>query len=349
MNRKPVFTVPMRTQVNFKSKFGQKTLCGDGSQTGPTFTAGQACAYSCVYCYVDSMQTKMVDYFKRHGVVYGEDGHFGMVIRNENAAVRIWEQLQKHPIAEREKHKVIYASPKVDVAANMELVQETVEICKVILGLTRWDIRLLSKSNLLPKVAQGLYEWYDKRNPRGETTIDDDPKVRVIYGVSTGTLDDKLCKAIEVGTPLVSKRIESLHWLQDNGYRTFGMICPSLPQADGTEKSYGLFAHAMYHAIRADRCEEVWAEPINLRGKSFTNTVAALEANGFAAEAKAVAQVSANKQAWEEYARQTFLGHARMPYRQGQLRFLQYVDNSNRDWWKDRVKDGAVLLGKEAN
>lgn len=130
----------------------------------------------------------------------------------------------------------------------MTLVKETVEVCKLILEHTNWQIRLLSKSNLLPSLAH---------------MIDDQWKHRMIYGVSTGTLDDKLAKAFERGTALVSKRIESLHQLQDEGYRTFGMICPSLPQ-----DNYDKFAKEITRAIRVDKCEHVWAEVINLRGKS---------------------------------------------------------------------------------
>lgn len=65
---------------------------------------------------------------------------------------------------------------------------------------------------------------------------------RLIFGFSTGTLDDRVAKAFEAGTALVSKRLESLHWLQDRGLRTFGMICPSLP--------YDRFSREICDAIR---------------------------------------------------------------------------------------------------
>lgn len=39
----------------------------------------------------------------------------------------------------------------------------------------------------------------------------------ISFGFSTGTVDDRVAQAIETGTPLVSKRLESLHWLQDRG------------------------------------------------------------------------------------------------------------------------------------
>jgi DNA repair photolyase len=321
MNGKPVFTVPARTIINFKSGFGHKLLCDD-----MTFTTGSACAYSCSFCYVESMQRKQQEWFKEHGVEYPEAGHAGVVIRNENPIEIARKQIQSKPEAFRKSPKVIYSSPKVDVAANMDLVRETVEMCKLILANTAWHIRLLSKSNLLPKIAQAL----------SEPVIHDQGKARVIYGVSTGTLDDKLAQAFEEGCPLVSKRIQSLHWLQDNGFRTFGMVCPSLPDEGG----YKQFASNCEQALRYDRCEHVWAEVINVRGESFVKTAAALMGGGYSDKAAELTNVYHNKQAWEEYARGTFLAHKQFCPPE-KLRFLQYVTKDTEQWWS---QPGVVKL-----
>lgn len=323
MNGKPVFTVPARTVVNFDSRFDKKLLCD-----GLTFTAGQACVYSCVWCYVGAMARKQQEWFQQHGVVYPPGGHCGVVIRNASPVETARRQIQSKPEEFRRAKKVIYASPKVDVAGNMELVRETVAMCRMILSETNWDIRLLSKSNLLPKIAQALSEW----------DIHDRGRARVIYGVSTGTLDDPLAAAMEQGTPKVSKRLAAIRWLQDNGYRTFGMICPSLPMED-----YAGWARDMAQAIRADRCEQVWAEVINLRGDSLANTVAALDAAGFTRESARMYDVMTNPAAWERYARDTFLAHV-PNYRPGQLRFLQYVTKATLPWWEPQRAQGAVLL-----
>jgi DNA repair photolyase len=337
MGGKPVFTVPAKTVINFKSKFDKKLLCD-----GITFTAGSACVYSCAFCYVEDMMRKQQEWNSKHGVT---GDHFSHVVRRANAVEIARKQLLSKgyvrngkPFFRGEK-KVIYASPTVDVAANMELVKETVEICKVILELTNWDIRLLSKSNLLPKVAEALEKWsaHGHQNP--------DSKSRIIYGVSTGTLDDRIARAFEQGTPLVSKRIESLHWLQDNGFRTFGMICPSLPQED-----YIQFAKEIYQAIRGERCEGYWTEVINLRGESFDRTVKALKDSGFNHDAGELREVSLNKLAWEAYARATFSAHAEVlrgqksPDGAPKLKHLQYVTKDTRDWWAARQNEGAILL-----
>jgi DNA repair photolyase len=321
MNGKPVIWVDAKSVINFKSNFSHKLLCD-----GLTFSSGSSCGYSCSFCYVEDLMRK-----NPHRIDNPKD-HTKLVIRRRQPVEIVKEQLTKAngepKFLNEEDRRVIYASPLVDVAANMELARETVEICKVILELTNWEIRLLSKSNLLPKIAESLSGY----------------RSRMIYGVSTGNLDDRLAAAYEQGTPKVSKRIESLWWLQDNGYRTFGMLCPSLPL--GSDPDYDRFAVDCAKAIRADRCEHVWAEVINVRGESFERTKTALKEAGFNAEAGWLEAVTYDKLAWEAYARKTFEAHAKVYQSQpGKLRFLQYVNKASQaEYWDKQVPRGAVLL-----
>jgi hypothetical protein len=122
------------------------------------------------------------------------------------------------------------------------------------------------------------------------------------------------------------------------------MICPSLPQND-----YDCFSRDVCAAIRADRCEHVWAEVINLRGQSLTRTIDAMRRAGLDEDADRLHDVSGKgaDQRWEEYARMTFEAHAKhVPA--GKLRFLQYVTPSSAEWWASREAEGAVCLGKSA-
>lgn len=320
MNGKPVVTVPAKSIINFESGFRHKLLCD-----GPTFTAGTACPYSCTFCYVEELMRKC-PHLK--GV---QLKHWQVVIRRAGAAVAMKAQLTDRrgnpKFKDRADTRVIYASPLVDIAANMDLVRETIELCKIILELTYWQIRLLSKSNLLPFIARELDRFPELH-----------ARERVIYGVSTGTLDNKLAASIEQGCPLVSRRIDSLHCLQNLGYRTFGMVCPSLPQSD-----YAKFSADILSAIRAERCEDVWAEVINVRGDSMTRTVQGLAESGFLAEAVAVQKVSNDEAAWEDYACKTFEAHATI-CPPGKLHFLQYVTTRSRPWWEQQQSRGAVVL-----
>lgn len=316
MNGKPVLEVPAKSVLNLDSGFVHKLLCD-----GPTFSAGSACAYSCTFCYVP-------DLMRKNPHLRGVEDHASVVIRRAGAVEAIRQQLLRADGSRRfpdpNDNRVVYASPLVDVAANMDLVRETVEICKEILRHTDWQIRLLSKSSLLPKVAEGIPDAWAHR---------------MIYGVSTGTLDDALASAFEVGCPRVSKRVESLHWLQDRGFRTFGMVCPSLPHKD-----YTRFAIEMAFALRPEKLEHVWGEVINVRGDSMTRTTGALRAAGYDWEAMELQHLSEDKPAWEAYARATFDAHAAVYSGTGKLRFLQYVTAASKPWWKEQEPRGAILL-----
>lgn len=333
MNSKPVLYRDAKTVLKTDAEaFGEKLLC-DGLILNP----GDACAYSCAFCYVGPMMRHHTPpVLLAHKERTGELLEFSdAVIRRKDSVKILLGQLlkssggRKYP--DDQDHRVVFSSSTVDVAANLELLRETAELCNRILELTGWQIRLLSKSHLLPKLVE-------------DEMIPGKYHHRLIFGFSSGTMDDRVARAFEKGTALVSRRIKSLHWLQDNGFRTYGMICPSLPQDD-----YRRFSEEACEAIRVDRCEHVWAEPINVRGESLVRTLAALKSAGLDEDAGRLAAVSGkgHGEAWEEYSRQTFLAHARnIPAEK--LRFLQYIDGKTADWWSGQRKHGAVLLGKTA-
>ena len=346
INHKPVIMRPnARTVLNLKSRaFAEKLLCDRSAENdGVTVNPGDACPFTCNFCYVETQVTKFIkphlDKLNEERRGRGETAltFEQVVIRRPDAVGLLRNQLfhknGKPKFANPDDNRVVYGSTLVDVAANMELLRETAELCNMILDNTAWQIRLLSKSSLLHRLFK-------------DNLIPMRHRHRVILGFSTGTLDDNVAAAIEVGTARVSKRLESLHWLQDNGYRTFGMICPSLPQSDG---DYARFSREICEAIRVDRCEHVWGEVINLRGKSLTRTLAGLDQARLEREAEALSAVMGpgNKNKWEQYARETFLAHTRhVPAEK--LRFLQYIDDANADWWAGQRRLGAVLLGKTA-
>ena len=328
--RKPVYLSPSHTSISWSDAFSHKKLT-----TGPVMNLGDACVYSCAYCYVEaSSQGRFAEFLHGEGlgfqdIVIRRCGRDGATTAIDTLGRQLGRKLWRNRAA---KFETCFTSSTVDPAPNSELMEETAQAIALVLARTRWDVRVLSKSANLPRLAARVVE------------LAPDAKKRMILGVSTGTSDDKLGRAVERGTALVSKRIESLHELQDGGFRTFGMICPSLPQAD-----YEAFSKAMCKAIRAEKCEHVWAEPINVRGKSFGKTIEALEDAGFDAEAAALRAVSGRgkSEARDDYAKQTFLAHAaNIPPEK--LRFLHYPSKKSLPWWNGQRHRGAVLLGKLA-
>lgn len=331
INSKPVLWREAKTVLNLKAEeFGHKLLCD-----GITLNLGDACAYGCAFCYVESQIRKLVaGTLKAHAAdkrLPRPPEPSEVVIRRRNALDllrgQLFDKKGRPKFDDPSDTRVVFTSTLVDVAANGDLLRESAEAIKLIMEATHWQVRVLSKSHRLPDLVDLIPEQYRRR---------------LIMGVSTGTLDDKLARAIEIGTPLVSKRIKSLHEMQDNGIRTFGMICPSLPQDD-----YDKFSLEICEAIRVGRCEHVWTEVMNVRGQSFSRTREALEKAGFTEEARKLAAVSGPgaHERWEQYARDTFLAHAKnVPSEK--LRCMQYVEPHTFAWWKEREPIGAVPLGR---
>lgn len=322
-NGKPVFSIPTTKIISLQSAFEHKKL-----SDGPTFTCGFACGFSCTFCYVENQlgrNPSVLRITKETGLSFNQ-----IAIEREGVLPALRRELINRKglpkYSDLHDQRVVFASPLVDVAANVSTAQQTIKACKIILTLTNWQIRLLSKSALLRLVAEGLAEYKD----------------RVVYGVSTGTFKDQLAISFELHASSPTARLRALHWLQDEGFRTFGMICPSLPQ-----ESYDDFAENAAAAIRVDRLEHVWAEVINVRGKSLKQTSGALRRGGFNSEADRLEQVSGDKAAWEDYARKTFLAHVKV-IPAGKFRFLQYVQRGQANWWRQQVSKGAILLGKHA-
>jgi DNA repair photolyase len=242
--------------------------------------------------------------------------------------------------------QVIFASAFVDVAATRELALETVEMCDLVLKLSDFQIRLLSKSPLLYEVVARQLAG---RNPQA--------KARVIFGLSTGTFDDEVARAIEPDAPSPSRRLEALKALQAESFRTFGMICPILPQADP-----GSFARRALKLLHAERCELIWAEPVNPRTKrnsrgkenSFLDTLSALRSlveRGHADRqlAERFEEVVSDKAAWNSYCRETFKAFAEAAPR-GKLRWMQYPSTDKEiRWWLSRRKEGALVLGRHVS
>lgn len=131
MMGKPLIWADARI-LNLDSGFKHKLLCD-----GPTFSAGTACAFSCVYCYV-----KAILGAKPFVSTLLKGGDFQkVVIRRRNAVERLKQELRtakgnlKFKGGEYEaarlagKPVVCYGSPLVDVAATKELAEEPAKSC----------------------------------------------------------------------------------------------------------------------------------------------------------------------------------------------------------------------------
>ena len=88
-------------------------------------------------------------------------------------------------------------------APTRQLPFETVELCDLVLRRSDFQIRLLSKSPMLYKI---LARKLARGNPQA--------KPRVIFGLSAGTFDDDIARAIEPKSRSHNRRPQALQGLE---------------------------------------------------------------------------------------------------------------------------------------
>ena len=243
--------------------------------------------------------------------------HKDAVIRRLNPVETLREQLTFRDGTPRYRdvndRRTVILSPIVDPCPSIEFVEESLELISVIHELTFWDVRVLTKSALVKKLAERIPE---------------ENRHRVVYGVSLGILDDSIAKVVEKLTSPPSLRLEAYRALQEQDLRTYSMHCPVLPQ-----QNYRKYAQQLAESMNWDKDERVWCEALNSRGESNHLTVAALQKAAMTMEAGSkerarlteqadlLADVTRTRSVWEfEYQPAALRGDGRrMPARKTPL------------------------------
>ena len=314
-------SIPSATIHYEKSGFNEKDLTTRGSITG-----GSACLFCCIYCSTPTIlgrspHTRILRFL---GIK-----HRDAFIQRLDADATLIDQLTKKDGTPRYKDDqgVVILSPIVDPLSNEEVLEQSLRLILILMELTGWDVRILTKSLLIKKVMTRIPENYHHR---------------IICGLSIGTLDDNIAKIVEKMTPTPTRRLKAYHELQQSGFRTYSMHCPILPQTD-----YTAYADRLVNSTNWEKDELVWCEALNTRGDSMANTIRALARAGYQKEAELLSDISGSTALWEtQYNRPLFeaLTAACPP---GKLRYLVYPGKSDRDYWLGCRERGAVVLGKE--
>ena len=262
---------------------------------------GHLCKLGCSYCYVDNVMNKLpaVQAYVKKG--YGRDT-FSLYREKANIVECLNRDLARIDPSDT---RVVFFCTTCDPCPDEETTATTVDAIRMLMERSKLSVRILSKKTLVRTVAEKLQAY----------------RHRIIFGLSTGTADPAISAAIEQNASPILERVETLHWLQDNGFRTFGMLCPVLPsEVDDVKK--------LIDQIRPEHCEQIWAEAMNTRGKALPNTVKMLAAAGLNKHAQALNRVIGDKRAWVEYAKRLLIGLETELKKCGlseKLTFLQYI------------------------
>jgi DNA repair photolyase len=158
------------------------------------------CQHSCVYCYAKFMKR-----FTGHREKWGEF---------VDVKINAHELLARE--VKRKKVGRVWISGVCDPYQPLEKKYMVTKKCLVILAENRWPFTVQTKSTLVLRDIDIL-----KRSNDAEV------------GFSITTADEKIRKIFEPGASPSGKRIEALAKLRSEGLKTFAMIAPILPGAEG--------------------------------------------------------------------------------------------------------------------
>jgi len=279
---------------------------------------GNICAFGCTYCYTPSVTSKQK--IIRDIITQGYNIDEISCYRHMDNVLECvaWDLKKIHP----DDHRTVFFCTTCDPCATKEHADTTIKAIRLIMERSKLQVRLLSKSVNIIHIAQDLAVYRD----------------RITYSLSTGTASPDISRAIEERASNITERIQALHWLQDNGFRTYGMICPVLP-------SEGDNVIQLLDQVRPELCENVWVEAVNVRGKSLVQTYKKLIDADLMDHAEELKRVMNNKAAWIEYSKRLFLGFQSEMRDRGlldRMYFLQYVSKGDINFFEGNP--GAVCL-----
>jgi len=261
---------------------------------------GLKCGHGCTYCSTGAVLRRHKA-LKELGVNPFENNY---AIVDPDTLVRV-----ARDAASKRERGLVELCTLVDAwsleAQNYDLGRRCLE---AILSQPGWTVRILTKNVAVAK----------------DFDVIDKYKSRVLFGMSITAVPDRntAMAAVEPHASLNSERISLLRGAHKRCFRTYAMFCPLLPEiSDGSWQIDELIS------IAADcEAEEIFVEPVNLRGRASTLTNDALRKSAYPGEAVVVASVS-DKECWSRYATQLILnvqGGVRKLYDISRLKFLLY-------------------------
>lgn len=158
------------------------------------------CGHGCIYCYARFMKR-----FTGHSEAWGE-----FVDVKINAPELLSAEVKK------KKRGRVWVSGVCDPYQEIEKKYRLTRKCIEILADNGWPFTVQTKSPLVLRDLELL-----KRSEEAEV------------GFTITTADEKIRKIFEPGAPPSAKRIEAAGILHSEGIRTFVMIAPILPGAEG--------------------------------------------------------------------------------------------------------------------
>ncbi len=177
-----------------------KTILSKSKVFDYTINPYIGCEHGCTYCYARFMKR-----FTGHKERWGE-----FVDVKTNAPV-----LLQREITNKRAGKV-WISGICDPYQPVEKKYELTKRCLEILLKRRWPVTIQTKSPLVLRDMESLRKFKE-----------------IQVGLTITTADENIREIFEPNSPTIKHRIEALGKLHSAGIKTFAMIAPLLPKAEG--------------------------------------------------------------------------------------------------------------------
>jgi len=309
-----VYEYPLKAGIHRTMEFEKKDLAEFSCNVGTR------CGHRCTYCSSPSL-LRMHNSFKQANENPFDDGYAIIDPEMPNKVAR-------NARSKKKRGRVILCST-VDgwcpAAAKYNLGSKCL---KAILNESGWSVRILSKSAKVVESYDLIKRYRD----------------RVQIGLTlTGTDEKSNCiSAIEPNASTIKERMEALLYAKKLGLRTYSMLCPLIPGIASSQEQ----VDKLVKFAEAIGSEEIFAEPLNRRGKSIIRTRDALALSGYQFEADQIDTVR-NKIKWSGYVTELISKvqkSIRMFSYIKKLRFLLYpADLTAADAKKIKDNDTGVI------
>ena len=197
-----------------------KTILSNSKVFDYTINPYIGCEHGCTYCYARFMKR-----FTDHTEEWGK-----FVDVKVNAASLLQREIKK------KRPGVVWISGVCDPYQPLEKEYELTKTCLEILLKHGWPVTIQTKSPLVKRDLGLLGTFND-----------------IEVGLTITTADENIREIFEPNSPAIDERIEALEKLHSAGLKTYAMIAPLLPEAEGlvtllSEKvDYVLIDRMNYH------------------------------------------------------------------------------------------------------
>jgi DNA repair photolyase len=186
------------------------------------------CSHSCRYCYAAFMKR-----FTGHKEKWGE-----FVDIKINAPELLAGEIRKKRMGR------VWVSGVCDPYQAAEKKYKLTRRCLEVLLENQWPVTIQTKSSLVLRDIGILEQLKD-----------------VEVGFSVTTADEKIRKLFEPGASPIRERIHALDVLHSRGIRTFAMIAPILPEAEGLiEQLPGKVDHILIDRLNYSYANRIYKE-----------------------------------------------------------------------------------------